>query len=174
MSYRITQPMADFVNKAMLGEELMLACRDGEPVTYIKNSRYNIEKVVIYQIGQLLENGVKGTDVVVEVIKILEDSPLFNAGRGSVFSNSGNNEMDAAIMDGQNLKCGAVTNLTSIKNPIELAHCIMQKSKFIFLNGQGAEQFAKENNIKIVDPKYFFDKKRPTYNDLNTTFLALK
>jgi beta-aspartyl-peptidase (threonine type) len=109
---------------------------------------------------KLLENGVKGTDVVVEVIKILEDSPLFNAGKGSVFSNSGINEMDAAIMDGQNLKCGAVTNLTSIKNPIELAHCIMQKSKFIFLNGQGAEQFAKENNIKIVDPKYFFDKKR--------------
>lgn len=109
---------------------------------------------------QLLKNGAKATDVVESVIKILEDSPLFNAGKGSVFSNEGKNEMDAAIMDGESLKCGAATNLRTIKNPISLAKTIMNNSKFVFLNGVGAEQFAKENNLEIVDTSYFFDQRR--------------
>ena len=94
---------------------------------------------------KMLQNDSPATDVVVAVIKILEDSPLFNAGKGSVFSNEGYNEMDAAIMEGEQLKCGAVTNIRTVKNPITLAECIMKKSKFIFLNGEGAEKFAKEN-----------------------------
>jgi beta-aspartyl-peptidase (threonine type) len=109
---------------------------------------------------KMLQNDSPATDVVVAVIKILEDSPLFNAGKGSVFSNEGANEMDAAIMEGEQLKCGAVTNIRTVKNPITLAECIMKKSKFIFLNGEGAEKFAKENEITIVDSSYFFDQKR--------------
>jgi hypothetical protein len=91
MSYRITQPMADFVNKAMLGEELMLACRDGEPVTYIKNSRYNIEKVVIYQIGQLLEKGVKPNEI-------------FVLGASVKGANSNVRKMENALVE-QNIPC---------------------------------------------------------------------
>lgn len=108
----------------------------------------------------MLSKGAKATDVVEAVIKIMEDSPLFNAGKGSVFTNSGTNEMDAAIMDGSNLKCGSVTNVRTIKNPITAAKVVMNKSQFVFLSGRGAEQFAKKNGVEIVDTAYFFDQKR--------------
>jgi len=109
---------------------------------------------------KMLSNGSKSIDVVEAVIKIMEDSPLYNAGKGSVFTNSGTNEMDAAIMDGSNLKCGAVTNVRRIKNPISAAKMVMKKSKFVFLSAIGAEQFAKENNLELVDTSYFFTQKR--------------
>jgi beta-aspartyl-peptidase (threonine type) len=112
----------------------------------------------------MLEKGATATDVVEAVINVLEDSPLFNAGKGSVFSNEGKNEMDAAIMNGQNLKCGAVTNIRTVKNPISLAKEIMNNSQFVFLNGSGAEKFAKEKGLPIVDTNYFFDQKR--WNDM--------
>ncbi len=108
----------------------------------------------------MLSKGAKATDVVEAVIKVMEDSPLFNAGKGSVFTNSGTNEMDAALMDGSNLKCGSVTNVRTIKNPISAAKTIMNKSQFVFLSGNGAEQFAKENGLEIVDTSYFFTQKR--------------
>lgn len=112
----------------------------------------------------MLKKGAKATDVVTMTIQILEDSPLFNAGKGSVFSNEGRNEMDAAIMDGSNLKCGAVTNLQHIKNPITLANYIMTNSQFVFLNGEGAEKYAKENGFEFVDTDYFFVEKK--WNEL--------
>jgi len=112
----------------------------------------------------LLAEGATATDVVEAVIRVMEDSPLFNAGKGSVFSNEGKNEMDAAIMDGKTLKCGAVTNIQTVKNPITLAKTIMEKSQFVFLNGEGAERFARENELEIVDPDYFFTQKR--WNEL--------
>lgn len=112
----------------------------------------------------LLAEGATATDVVETVIRVMEDSPLFNAGKGSVFSNEGKNEMDAAIMDGKTLKCGAVTNIRTVKNPITLAKTIMEKSQFVFLNGEGAERFARENELEIVDPDYFFTQKR--WNEL--------
>lgn len=108
----------------------------------------------------MLAQGSEATDVVEAVIKILEDSPLFNAGKGSVFSNEGKNEMDAAIMNGKTLKCGAVTNIRTVKNPIALAKTIMNNSQFVFLNGEGAERFAAENHLEIVDTSYFFTQKR--------------
>lgn len=108
----------------------------------------------------MLENGLPATQVVEKTIQILEDSPLFNAGKGSVFSNEGRNEMDAAIMDGFNLKCGAVTNLQHIKNPISLAKNIMENSSFVFLNGEGAEKYALEKGFELVDASYFFVEKR--------------
>ena len=108
----------------------------------------------------MLQNGQTATDVVEKTIQILENSPLFNAGKGSVFSNEGRNEMDAAIMDGATLKCGAVTNLQHIKNPISLAKHIMENSSFVFLNGEGAEKYAKENGFDFVEPEYFFVEKK--------------
>jgi beta-aspartyl-peptidase (threonine type) len=108
----------------------------------------------------MLQNGQSATDVVEKTIQILENSPLFNAGKGSVFSNEGRNEMDAAIMDGATLKCGAVTNLQHIKNPISLAKHIMENSSFVFLNGEGAEKYAKENGFDFVEPEYFFVEKK--------------
>jgi beta-aspartyl-peptidase (threonine type) len=108
----------------------------------------------------MLGRGITATEVVTRTIQILEDSPLFNAGKGSVFSNEGRNEMDAAIMDGSNLKCGAVTNLQHIKNPISLANHIMNHSSFVFLNGEGAEKYAVENGFSLVDPSYFFVEKK--------------
>jgi beta-aspartyl-peptidase (threonine type) len=107
-----------------------------------------------------LQEGKSAVDVVEIVIQKLEDSPLFNAGKGSVFSNEGRNEMDAAIMDGKTLHCGAVTNLTHVKNPISLAKAIMLDSQYVFLNGLGAEKFAKLKGIEFVDTSYFFDQKR--------------
>lgn len=108
----------------------------------------------------MLADGAEAVDVVEAVIKILEDSPLFNAGKGSVFAHDGTNQMDAAIMDGKTLDAGTLANVRTIKNPISAAKAIMEKSKFVFLSGKGAEKFAKENNIEIVDTSYFFYQPR--------------
>lgn len=107
-----------------------------------------------------LANGDRGIDVVEAVIKILEDSPLFNAGKGSVFTHEGTNEMDAAIMDGKTLKTGAVAEVRTIKNPISAAKAVMEKSEFVFLCGRGAEQFAKEQQLEMADSAYFFTQER--------------
>ncbi len=112
----------------------------------------------------MLAKGDSAINVVEAVIKIMENSPLYNAGKGSVFTNEGTNEMDAAIMDGLSLKCGAVTNVRTIKNPISAAKAVMTKSKFVFLSGKGADEFAKEKGLEIVDTSYFFDQKR--WNEL--------
>lgn len=107
-----------------------------------------------------LKKGFASTEVVAQVVAILEDSPLFNAGKGSVFTNAETIEMDAAIMDGANLKCGAVTQIQKVKNPILLAKCVMEHSKIIFMSGSGAESFAKQCNLTLVDPNYFRTEKR--------------
>lgn len=108
----------------------------------------------------MLAEGAEAVDVVEVVIKILEDSPLFNAGKGAVFAHDGTNQMDAAIMDGKTLDAGTLANVRTIKNPISAAKLIMKKSKFVFLSGKGAEKFAKENDIEIVDTSYFFYQPR--------------
>lgn len=107
-----------------------------------------------------LKNGATSLDAVVTVIKILEDSPLFNAGKGAVFNSEGKNELDAAIMDGKTLKAGAVAGVTTVKNPITAARAVMEKSVHVMLTGTGADKFAKDQGLEIVDPKYFFDQKR--------------
>lgn len=108
----------------------------------------------------VLENGGSSVDAVIAVIKVLEDSPLFNAGKGAVFTNEGRNEMDAAIMDGSSLMAGAVAGVTTIKNPITAAHAVMTKSEHVMLAREGAEKFAEEQNLEIVSPDYFFDSLR--------------
>lgn len=108
----------------------------------------------------ILKRGGTGLDAVTRVVMILEDSPLFNAGKGSVFTNDEKNEMDAAIMDGSNLKAGAVAGVRTVKNPITAARKVMESSEFVFLSGKGADDFAKNSGLEIVDTSYFFDQYR--------------
>ncbi|MFA4851292.1 MAG: isoaspartyl peptidase/L-asparaginase, partial [Bacteroidales bacterium] len=107
-----------------------------------------------------LKKGGTSLDAVVVVIKILEDSPLFNAGKGAVFNSEGKNELDAAIMDGKTLKAGAVAGVTTVKNPIVAARAVMEKTIHVMLTNAGADKFAKEQGLDIVEPSYFFDQKR--------------
>lgn len=104
----------------------------------------------------------KGTslDAVEATIKILEDSPLFNAGKGSVFTHEGTNELDASIMDGNTLMAGAVAALKHIRNPISLARLVMEKSPHVMMIGEGAEAFAKEHGVEFVTQDYFYTEKR--------------
>lgn len=104
---------------------------------------------------KVLAKGGSSLDAVVAAIKVLEDSPLFNAGKGAVVTAEGKAEMDAPIMDGKTLKAGAVAGVTIIKNPITAARAVMDHSEHVMLAGKGAEQFAKEQHLEIVEPSYF-------------------
>ncbi|HEX8037775.1 MAG TPA: isoaspartyl peptidase/L-asparaginase [Chryseosolibacter sp.] len=108
----------------------------------------------------VLERGGKSVDAVIAAISFMEDSPLFNAGKGAVFTYSGKNELDASIMDGSNLMAGAVAGVTTIRNPIKAAYAVMTESPHVMLAGRGAEQFALEHGLEIVDPSYFVDSAR--------------
>ena len=108
----------------------------------------------------VLKNGGSSLDAVEATIKVLEDSPLFNAGKGAVFTSEGTNELDASIMDGATLKAGAVAGIKRIKNPISLARLVMEKSPHVMMVGEGAETFARQNGIEWVDPKYFYTEER--------------
>lgn len=99
-------------------------------------------------------------DAVVASVRALEDDPLFNAGRGAVFTSAGTHEMDAAVMDGQTLRAGAVGGLKRVKNPIDLARAVMEKSPHVLFAGEGAEDFAQQIGLEMVDPKYFFTEER--------------
>jgi L-asparaginase / beta-aspartyl-peptidase len=107
-----------------------------------------------------LQAGKSGLDAVEIAIRMLEDSPLFNAGKGAVFTADGKNELDASIMDGKTLAAGAVAGLHHVKNPITLARAVMEKSPHVMMIGDGAEKFAKEQNIELVDAKYFWTQER--------------
>ena len=108
----------------------------------------------------LLQNGGSSLDAVETVIKIMEDSPLFNAGKGAVFTHEGTNELDASIMDGKTLKAGSVAGLKHIKNPISLARLVMEQSPHVMMVGEGAESFAKQRGIEMVPQEYFYTEKR--------------
>ncbi|MFW5947528.1 MAG: isoaspartyl peptidase/L-asparaginase family protein, partial [Gemmatimonadota bacterium] len=99
-------------------------------------------------------------DAVVAAITVLEDSPLFNAGRGAVFTAQGTNEMDASIMDGATLQAGAVAGVTTVKNPIGLARLVMEASPHVLLAGAGAEEFGRLQGVEMVDPEYFRTERR--------------
>jgi beta-aspartyl-peptidase (threonine type) len=108
----------------------------------------------------VLAKGGTGVDAVEAAIRILEDSPLFNAGKGAVFTHEGKNELDAAIMEGRTMKAGAVAGVTIVKNPISAARAVMEKSKHVLLIGRGAELFATKVGLDIVDPSYFWTEPR--------------
>ncbi len=109
---------------------------------------------------QILANGGASLDAVVAAVKVLEDSPHFNAGKGSVLTHNEMVEMDASIMDGSNLAAGAVAGVRHIKNPIELARDVMLKSNHVLLVGEGAETFAFENGHQYTEQDYFFTDRR--------------
>jgi len=109
---------------------------------------------------EVLETGGSALDAVVKTIQVMEASPLFNSGVGAVFTHEGRNELDASIMDGSNLQAGAVAGVSHIKSPILAARTVMEESKHVLLAGKGAEQFAKEKGLEMVDSSYFFTERR--------------
>ena len=113
---------------------------------------------------KILAEGGSALDAVEKTIRVMEDNPLFNAGKGAVFTHDGKNELDAAIMDGSNLAAGAVAGVTDIKNPITAARRVMTNSPHVLLAGPGASKFAKEQGLEIVPPSYFYTERR--FNEL--------
>lgn len=109
---------------------------------------------------EILRNGGSSLDAVEIAVKVLEDCPLYNAGRGAVFTADGRNELDASIMYGKDLSAGAIAEVTNIKNPISAARAVMEKSEHILLVGRGAEAFAEMYGLEIVGQDYYFTKER--------------
>lgn len=133
--------------------------RENLPDTLVQ--RYYNELRAALIIGhRILDGGGTSLDAVESVVRYLEDCPLFNAGRGAVFTWDGRNELDASIMDGATGKAGAVAGVTTVKNPITAARAVMEKSPHVMLAGRGAELFASEQNLEIVDPSWFFTEER--------------
>ncbi len=108
----------------------------------------------------VLASGGSAMDAVEAAVRTMEDNPLFNAGKGAVFTNDGRNELDASIMNGKTLEAGAVAGVTTIKNPISAARAVMEKSPHVMMVGSGAEKFATEQGLEIVDPSYFHTESR--------------
>ena len=108
---------------------------------------------------KILEQGGSSLDAVTSAIVILEDLPLFNAGKGSVYTEMETQEMDSSIMDGKSGKGGAVAGVSKVKNPVLLARMVMDKTEHVMLIGSGAEKFAEEQGIELVDPSYFYSEK---------------
>jgi len=126
-------------------------------VTPAKEKEYRDKLTQALLVGyKALQDGKSSLDAVEIAIRIMEDSPLFNAGKGAVFTSDGKNELDASIMDGKNLAAGGVAGLHHVKNPITLARAVMEKSPHVLMFGDGAEKFAKEQKIELVDEKYFW------------------
>ncbi len=108
----------------------------------------------------ILKSGGSAIDAVESAIIKLENNPLFNAGKGAVFTNEGKHELDASLMNGKDLTAGAVASVSNIKNPISLARVVMERSEHVFLAGNGAIEFAKKNNIEFAPDDYFFVQQR--------------
>jgi len=147
--------------------EYAIVIHGGAGTILKKNMSDEMEKEYIKKMDEalsigydILNNNGKSIDAVEAAIKILENSELFNAGKGSVLSNKGMVEMDASIMNGQNLNAGAISGIKTIKNPISAARLVMEKSEHVFLSGEGAEEFAKLKGLDIIDNEYFITETR--------------
>jgi beta-aspartyl-peptidase (threonine type) len=124
-----------------------------------KAYKAKLEEVVLAGY-KALQSGKSSLDAIELAIRMMEDSPLFNAGKGAVFTAEGKNELDASIMNGKTLAAGSVAGLRHVKNPITLARAVMEKSPHVMMVGDGAEKFAKDQNVEIVDEKYFWTQER--------------
>ena len=125
------------------------------------DSAYRAGMTDAIRAGQaVLAAGGRSVDAVVATIRVLEENPLFNAGKGAVFTNAGTNELDAAIMDGATLKAGAVAGIKHVASPVSLARLVMDKSPHVMLIGEGAETFAKQQGVPLVSNKYFWTQRR--------------
>lgn len=109
---------------------------------------------------KILEDGGSSMDAVVQTLMVLEDSPLFNAGKGAVFTSEGTVELDASIMDGATRNAGALTGVTNVRNPIQLARAILEHSRHVMMSGAGAEAFAKEQGFEDTPNEYFYTERR--------------
>ena len=110
--------------------------------------------------NEILKNGGSAVEAVQRTINVMEDSPLFNSGKGAVLTNEELPELDASIMDGKTLNAGGVAGISTVKNPINLAYEVMENSDHVLLAREGAEAFAKTRNLEIVDPEYFITNKQ--------------
>ena len=135
----------------------------------IRREELNAERETAYRDGleqalrsgwEILHGGGTALDAVEAAVRALEDNPLFNAGRGSVFTNDGRHEMDAAIMSGKDLRAGAVAAVSGIKNPVSLARRVLDGTEFVLLCGNGAEEFARKSDCEFAPPEYFYDEFR--------------
>ena len=126
-----------------------------------KEAAYKAKLEEAIKVGHtILKNGGTSENAVLKTIQVMEESPLFNAGKGAVFTNDGTNELDASFMDGKTLNAGAVAGVKDVKSPIELAIKVMSNSDHVMLSGNGASKFAKEQGLEIVDPSYFYTERR--------------
>lgn len=147
--------------------DYVLVIHGGAGTILKKNMSPEMEKQYFEKLKEALHIGdsilkTDGTsiDAVTYTVMFMENSPLFNAGKGAVFTAEGVNEMDASIMDGRNLNAGAVTGVRYIKNPILAAKAVMENTKHVLLFGNGAEEFAETTGLEMVDSSYFFTEKR--------------
>ncbi len=147
--------------------KIMLAIHGGAGTINRKNmttereAEYRAKLEEVLRAGHaVLSKGGSSLDAVEATIRIMEDSPLFNAGKGAVFTHEGRNELDASIMNGKNKMAGAVAGVTIIRNPITAARAVMEKSKHVMMVGRGAELFATKMGLEVVDPSYFWTERR--------------
>jgi beta-aspartyl-peptidase (threonine type) len=132
-----------------------------ERMSEVQQAEYEAALGVALDAGAaVLAAGGSALDAVEAAVVVLEDDPRFNAGRGAVFTYEGTNELDASIMDGRDRSAGAAAGLKHVKNPVRLARAVMEKSPHVFLSGAGAEEFAREQDIELVDPSWFATPER--------------
>ncbi|NNF33341.1 MAG: isoaspartyl peptidase/L-asparaginase [Saprospiraceae bacterium] len=147
--------------------EYAIVIHGGAGTILPENMTPDLEKQYKDKMNEALDMGEKvlaagGTaiEAVEKTIHIMEDSPLFNAGKGAVFTNAGRNELDASFMEGENMNAGAIGGVTNVKHPISLARAVMEKSDHVMLSGEGAETFAAEQGLELVEPEYFYTERR--------------
>lgn len=132
-----------------------------ENLSEAKEAEYRATLLAALAAGEdVLKEGGASLDAVVAAIMVMENSPLFNAGKGAVFTAEGRNELDTSIMDGRTLDAGAASGVTKVKNPILLARAVMENSPHVMLQGAGAETFAEEQGLELVEPDYFYTEER--------------
>ena len=132
-----------------------------ENISEQEEREYNEALAAALEAGySVLTAGGSAVDAVETTLRLMEDSPLFNAGKGAVFTAEGRNELDAAIMDGSSMEAGAVAGVTTIKHPITAARAVMEQTQHVLLAGEGADGFARSVGIETVDPAYFFTERR--------------
>jgi beta-aspartyl-peptidase (threonine type) len=147
--------------------EYVLVIHGGAGVMDKKDFTPELEQAYLDKLSEALDSGEavlkaggSSLDAITAAVIVMEDSPLFNAGKGAVFAETGENELDAAIMNGKDLSAGAVAGVRTVRNPILAARKVMEASEHVLLVREGAEKFAREQGLEMVDPSYFFDQKR--------------
>ena len=164
---KVTTNLSEELNTDIKQNEFAIIIHGGAGTILKKNmsdeleAEYKEKLEEAIKVGYIiLKKGGTSQDAVLKTIQVMEESPLFNAGKGAVFTHEETNELDASFMDGKTLNAGAVAGVKNVKSPIELAIKIMTDSDHVMLSGAGASEFAKEKGLEIVDPSYFYTEKR--------------